>query len=789
MAKLDKLRTALLLATCLVTFAGGAEAQTGNSLAIWAATTPVAEDGEALSVNQITLGVGGVTQSSAVFGRYNGMPSAGAGFVGAVNLQRRDIWDGDSTHFLSLTANDLNFGFGRIGPEASVDFKIGEQGKWSLFADYDATTYTANASFQALLDKNGNLAPNYQAVLTAAGLYFNGTATAPASTAGFGSFNASTHVATANPTTVYGPGNQLSLGIGTRRDKGTVGVSVDISDWVLSAVYSHEHKGGSLEQAMTTGGNNAGMVTFPMPIDYDTDNFVATAAYTTPDFQAKISYVLSNFVDNNGSGYAFQGWNFAAFKNTTVTPNLYTSYPKSGVYSLPPSNQAHTLKAEAGYNFDPTTRIYGTFILGLQLQNDPFVGATHLGYIPNNNPTLAAQLGSNPNALGGLVQTYFGNVTFTARPLPGWDFKATYTADGRDAQTKPMWIYGDPTDTTALKYRQAVPESWLKQTLAVDTGYHFSSSTRVTAGYTHRDAQRTNAITHRAIEDEETVKFYATVAEWTGWVGVSHSIRSASTPDFSLWLVQISSDCGATMAQLGCQQVPFYEAARRQNAVTAMLMGTIDRSTSLSFYGKFSDNHYKEPPLMYNGVSVPSVGVYHDTSLQAGPDLTTQIDEDTEIHAFYTYMRTYRGMRALNDQHSPTIPGVFYYTVQSTYDIHTAGAGGTWHATDQLKFGADYTFSYGGQRFNQSGSWNTDEAGQTFGGDPVLNAGSGVHQVRIHAIYDYSPGTSFYLGYQFDSLAMSDWALIGPTVGQVLSGNLPAHYNVSTIKAAMTVRL
>jgi len=783
-----KARTAAFSAACILIVAGAAHAATGNALDIWATTLPPAEDGQ-LAVNQVTFGVGGATQSSPYFGRYNGMPSASAGFLGGWNIQRRDAWDSGTTQYFSTIATDLNFGFGRVAPEADIDLRMGEQGKWSAFANYDATTYVSGDAYLTTLDKNGILAPGYQALLIAAGLYFTNAATPPPAAAKFGAFNASTHLATSNPVTVYGPGEQLSTGIGTRRDKGTVGASADLDNWVVSAVFSHEHKGGSLEQAMTTGGNNAGMVTFPMPIDYDTDNFVASAAYSTPDFQVRLSYIFSNFTDNNSNGYAFQGWNFAAFRDTTVTPNAYTSYPKSGVYSLPPSNQAHTVKAEVGYNFDPTTRLYATFVYGAQLQDDPFAAATQLGYVLTN-PVLSAQLASNPGSLGGFVQTFFANVTFTARPAPKWDFKVSYTADARDAQTTPMWIYGDPTDTTALKYREAVPESWLKQNIDIEAAYHFTPSTRVQVGYKFSDAQRTNAITHRTTENEETVKLTSTFTPaWTGWIGFSHSDRTASAPDYSLWLVQIQSDCGATLALLGCQQVPFYEAARRQNAVSGMLMGTIDSATTLSLYGKFSDDHYGLPPAVYNGVTMPSVGVYHDYGAQAGPDLTHQFNPDTEVHLFYTFQRTFRGMRALNDQNQPTVPGVFYYQVQSTYDIHTAGAGGTWRASDKLKIGLDYTYSYGGERFNQSGSWNTDEAGQIFGGDPLLSTGSGIHQIRLHATYDYSPATSMYIGYQFDSLAMSDWALIGPTVGQVLSGNVPPNYNVSTIMAAMTVRL
>jgi hypothetical protein len=320
MARLDKTRIAASIGVCLATMAAGAAAQS-NDFDLSAAPPPAeAAKLPSNSVTEITLGMSGVSQGSAAYGRYNGMPQSGVGFLGGLNLQRRDPWDSGTTQFLSVVGTDLDFGYGKIGPEASVSAKYGEQGKWDVFANYDAMSYFANDNFLSILDKHGNLSPAYESLLVANGLYFSGVTTPPPSTAKFGSFNASTHIASSSPVTTYGPGNQLSSIIGTRRDKGTVGADADLGDWVLSAVFSHEHKSGSLEEAMTTGGNNAGMVTFPLPIDYDTDTFVASAAYTTPDFQAKISYVLSSFSDKS-DGYAYQGWNFAAYKNTAATPN------------------------------------------------------------------------------------------------------------------------------------------------------------------------------------------------------------------------------------------------------------------------------------------------------------------------------------------------------------------------------------------------------------------------------------------------------------------------------------
>jgi lipopolysaccharide assembly outer membrane protein LptD (OstA) len=162
---------------------------------------------------------------------------------------------------------------------------------------------------------------------------------------------------------------------------------------------------------------------------------------------------------------------------------------------------------------------------------------------------------------------------------------------------------------------------------------------------------------------------------------------------------------------------------------------------------------------------------------------------DPETRVFYTFLRANRSMRALNNQDSPTIPTLDYYSVESTYDIHTAGISASWHANDRWKFAGDYIFSYGQQAFAQAGSWDTTEAGQMFGGDPHLSTKSADNQFRIHAVYDYSSNLSFYLGYQFDSLDMSDWALVGRSVGQVLTGDIPPKYNVSTVTAAITLQM
>jgi len=799
---------ALASACCMLPFAATqAQAQDNGGFEISAAPAQQAQQPAATPgglTGSVTIGIAGVSGADdhGYFGRYNGMKDSGAGFIGSFDLQSRDAWDSGGNHYFSFTGDNIDFGLGYMAPEANLELKTGHQGEWGIDATYDAMTYTATDHFTTILDRDGNLSAGYMTDIAGGGAFL---VNSPTSSSFYGAYRTRGGVTSSagNHVGTYGPANELAYQIGTRRDKGAIEGHYEIGDWLLSAVVSHEHKQGSLEQAMTTGGNNAGMVTFPMPIDYDTDSYTVGAAYTTPTFQAKIAYEFSNFIDHNNTGFHAEGWNFTSIQDP-VTHN-YTSYKQNAIYDLPPSNQAHTVTGEIGYNISPRTRIFATGVYSLQLQNDPFVAATGFAYVLND-PVMAAQLASNPSSLNGEANTYFGNVTLTSNPLPKLDIRAAYSVDARDPTTKAMWIYGDATDSYSLKYREAVPESWTKQDFSLRVGYRLMPQTRVTAQYDYRNAHRGHAITHDTDENAASLGVHTMLTDTvSGSLSYAYSDRTASAPDYSLWNTQIPSDCGVE-PNLGCQQIPFYEAARTENAVKGSLAATLNNKANLSLFGKYSDDRYHNPDAVrvISGTTYtdPSVGINHAYSVQAGPDFSYQVDQTQEVHAFYTFLRAYRAMRALSDADPTAVTGTntnypnatppgpgFYYSEASTYDIHTFGIGGTWQANPKLKIEANYTYSYGDQGFAQSGTWTSGEGGQAYGGDPNLKADSTDHQLRINATYDYSPTTTFALGYRFDSLDLTDWALVGASVGQVLTGDIAPKYNVHTIMAAMTLKM
>ncbi len=119
---------------------------------------------------------------------------------------------------------------------------MSKQATWdhgAFSATYDAMTYTASDNFTTILDRQGNLSPGYQNALIGANMYFTNSPTNPSTL--FSAFNASTHLATANPITNFGPSNELTLDIGTRRDKGTLDGSVELGNWTLNTVVSHSN--------------------------------------------------------------------------------------------------------------------------------------------------------------------------------------------------------------------------------------------------------------------------------------------------------------------------------------------------------------------------------------------------------------------------------------------------------------------------------------------------------------------------------------------------------------------
>ncbi|MDE2030320.1 MAG: MtrB/PioB family outer membrane beta-barrel protein, partial [Alphaproteobacteria bacterium] len=208
------LKAAAFACACMLPLTVAAHAD-DNSFDIGAAPATATAAATPDYDNEVTVGIDGVTKRSAVFGRYNGETESGAGLTGSADLNARGAWNGSDADYFHFDANDVNIGQGHVGPEASANAKLGEQGKWGMNFGYDAMTYTATDHFTTVFNKDGTWGSAFAAAVAA---------------------NAGV------PTVALGSTNEMTGTVGTRRDKGILGGNYKLGKWLLSSSFSEEHK-------------------------------------------------------------------------------------------------------------------------------------------------------------------------------------------------------------------------------------------------------------------------------------------------------------------------------------------------------------------------------------------------------------------------------------------------------------------------------------------------------------------------------------------------------------------
>ena len=689
---------------------------------------PAADSGAEDLRNEATFGVRGQSRNSAAYGRYNGNSGGGVDGVFGLKIRERDPWNEGGTNYLQFTVRDLSVGTGElnISPETTAILKMGQQGTWGVNFNYDAMTFIQSDDFHALYNTNGTLNGNIPTL------------------------NQSGKTTTATYQTAYSS-KEPSYTVGTRRDKGSIAGNYAFQEWLLTGGLTHEHKDGVMGQSSYVLGNTQ---SFLQPIDYDTDRFDTALAFSTPKLQAKIGYSLSSFTDNNTY---MNLWNSGT--NTAATSSIYGP---STIYTLPPSNMAHMVNGQLGYNYSPVTRLNANFNYGLQLQDDPFAQAS-------GNTSLLQYLKVPRSSLQGMVQTFLTNLTLSTKPVQDVDVKMGYTLDARVVNTP--GIYGmigsrvESFNSAANVYtgsyttrRAPLNPSWTKQVADVSASYKIVPSTKLTLGYTWRETERTDSLVRYNGENEVTGKVQTKFnSDLNGTLTLNHSNRTASAPDYTVWnqLWQIGADCQPNTAGVpACSQIPYNMAARIQDAAKARMTQNLGQDGTVGVVAKFANDTY--PDVIY--------GRTRDYKIAFGPDLNFNFGPDTETHLFYNFERvfnTFNDTSRTNNGSSLGGNSTYYdWTEKGTQDTHTVGLGGTSRLSSDFKIGTDYLFSYGNLDIEQGGVISSSGAAIT---SQLPQFMSMLNSFKAFGEYEYVPGVTFHLGYTFDWMYSNDWAMVGPT--------------------------
>ena len=378
MTKARSLKAILAASVCLLPLQAIAQSSGDFDLA----EKPPGETQAAAPGNWITIDGQYRSNRSSYLSRFTGATDPGFFGLGSFHLGDRDAWDSGGTHYWSVDGYDMGLA------SRSVIGRFGEQGSWGLTFSYDGIPYEGATPFKSVWTSNGNLVPGVgPASLTAPFVRL-----LPAS----GAVNSLWMPQAGNPPT----GKLFNYQIGTQRDVFAGTGKWQFGDWTITGAIRHEHKTGYVANSLVIGGApsvttagtgntapaanfNTGLGYFAQPIDYDTDRYDLTAAWSNERVQAQLGYTLSNFTDNIATFNAQNPFGFTG----SGTSSLGTLFGGSaanifGNYVLPPSSMAHQVKLMVGYNMTPTTRINANFAYGVNMQNASFqqgIGNSNVG--------------------------------------------------------------------------------------------------------------------------------------------------------------------------------------------------------------------------------------------------------------------------------------------------------------------------------------------------------------------------------------------------------------------------
>ena len=742
------------------------------------------------------LQVGGRYQSqdnNPFWGRYNGLATGSGGEAGgAFNVQSKDAWDSGKTQYFQFWGNNLDFSPKHMAPEAMVGGKFGYQGQWGVSAFYDAITYTGNTIMSPFVTNgnNGTVAAGLQPY---GGAGINGPATSLTST--YYLSNAAGIAALTNA--------EVPTKTETRRDIVSATGNYRMGDWSFSSTLRHEHKEGTLEQTYYAGISG---IPFAESIDFDTNRYSVSAAYSTKRLQGQFSYTYSSFSDG------YPSWNAPYFYSPTSAP-----YQLGSSYALPPNTSSHTFLGSGGYNLWGNTRLTGNVRVGLELQNDALAPFSATTPAQMNNPATYAALAMNPAGLNGQATTYGGNFQITSNPIQYLDLRAAYNIDSRDNQTDYYRIWGNshPDGTvTAANFYTAFPQNWTKQNAQVEAGYKLlpASNTKLTLGYTYDDVDRSAAVVGRSNESTLSAKISsAPLSGLDGSVGYEHGNRNGQVHYWMPWSILNSGAAGnngSPAFNSSYPSVPYYEAPRVSDSIKVRGNYMPAESMALGVFGRFTNNAYKYPgttPWTTTQVAgTPPVaggwdGTTRDQNITAGPDFSYTPSKSLTTHLFYTFERVFyenhgNGVQPIYPAATPTASG--HWSASTTDDIHTVGLSAEWKYNDKLKLGTGYTFYYGNVSYAlYNGVVVANPTASYQNVQPMPDIPASMHSFKVFSEYELTPNMVWGLGYGYDMFKDNDWAYswgavtqTSLTSGTMTTGVTAPSYRVHSVASTLRVK-
>jgi len=614
------------------------------------------------------LGVGYVTDDSAKFGEYTGMNEQGAYLIADAAGRYR----GADGLWLDLSAVDLGLDSRFFGVEG------GRQGKYEFHLNYKQLPHnisdTANSPFLGIGTTSLTLPSSW----------------VPASTTG---------AMTALDASLRGTDFNTE-----RRMVDLGGALTLVKHWAFAVNVRHEEKTGT----RGTGGsfifNDSRL---PMPVDYQTDQFDASAAYNAERLQARFAYYGSIF--NNDDAALIWENPYLPLANGATTGQL----------ALAPSNQFHQLVFSAGYKLAERAQVTGDIALGRMTQNESFLPYT----INSSLPTQPLPASS----LDGQVDTLTGNLRFTTTPVDKLRINASLTYNERNNRTPQAEYDWITTDTAVAAPRTNLPYSFKHTVASIDGAYPLTTSIRLYAGCTIDEFER----------DLQEVEYTNEGGCW-GKAGFQAKDGASFTIKWAHSLREGSDYLPPPDTPPQNPLMRIYSMADRSRDELNL---RIDATPGERF------NFGLDASVTWDAYYNSAIGLLDGNSLSLAADCSWMLSEKFSATCYASHEQI--KSRQANAELLAPSP---LWTSENTDTIDTAGAGFKYRVHEKLDLGIDYTF------VRSSGEILIESATVGF---PDLE--TRLNSARLYIDYATKKKLSLRLSYWYEDYRSDDWALDGVT--------------------------
>jgi MtrB/PioB family decaheme-associated outer membrane protein len=275
------------------------------------------------------------------------------------------------------------------------------------------------------------------------------------------------------------------------------GLGVGVDKWVAQrwdVRFSARQEQKTGRRLFGSGGGTAFLVD---PIDYRTQLYEASVGYTGEQAQFTGGYYGTSFV------------NYKSRLDVIGSPSGITPI------GLPPSNESHQLFFGGGYNLTKTTRATYKFSWQHQTQHADFMDVSTTGR----------------TNLGGVVDTTFGQVGLTSRPMSGLTVVADLRREDRDDKTPVVDYFSGSSTATGVNEPRSIRATVAK----LEGTYQLPARFRVTGGFDWDERRRNTSdvrvVSFREKTQENTVRIdlRRDMSETlNGSIGYAHSKRTGS---------------------------------------------------------------------------------------------------------------------------------------------------------------------------------------------------------------------------------------------------------------------